>query len=62
LDRSTATLHDEWNPSADGVMQALAASGGQVFVGGSFTSLIGTPRMALGAISAVDTIFHDAFE
>lgn len=44
-----------WDPSADGIVYALAtdATGTRVFVGGTFISIGGAPRQRLAALDAV---------
>lgn len=53
--RADGTLDPTWNPSADGVVYALAASsdGSKIFVGGGFTNIGGGARGRLAAVSPV---------
>jgi outer membrane protein assembly factor BamB len=39
-----------WNPNANGTVHALAADGGTIFAGGSFTSVGGSARTGLAAL------------
>ena len=41
-----------WDPNANGTVQALAASGGRVYLGGSFSNVGGTARTRLAAVDA----------
>ncbi len=43
-----------WNPGADGQVNALAASGSTVYVGGNFDSVASTARAKLAAIDAAN--------
>lgn len=47
----TGTFDTSWTPSVNGPVFALAASGNQVFVGGLFTSVAGSTKSALAAVS-----------
>ncbi len=51
--RADGTLDPSWNPSADGVVYALAAAsdGSKVFLGGGFTTVGGSPRGRLAAVT-----------
>jgi hypothetical protein len=41
-----------WDPNANGTVQALAAGGGRVYLGGSFSNVGGTSRTRLAAVDA----------
>lgn len=51
--RADGTLDPAWNPSANGVVHALAASsdGSKIFLGGGFTSVDGQSRGRLAAVT-----------
>ncbi|MFZ2502505.1 MAG: hypothetical protein WAW88_07540 [Nocardioides sp.] len=51
--RADGTLDPTWNPSANGIVYALAAAadGSKVFVGGGFTTMGGTTRSRLAAVA-----------
>jgi hypothetical protein len=51
IDLSTGAV-TSWDPGANGSVQAVAASGGTVYVGGTFTTAGGASRTNLAAISA----------
>jgi hypothetical protein len=53
--RADGTLDPTWNPAANGVVYALAASsdGSKVFLGGGFTTVGGQTRSRLAAVSPV---------
>jgi hypothetical protein len=41
-----------WDPNVNGTVQSLAIGGGRVYLGGSFSSVGGTPRTRLAAVDA----------
>lgn len=53
LDRATLELDRDWNPSANGPVNALALApdGGALYIGGEFLTLAGQDRRRLGAVS-----------
>jgi beta-propeller uncharacterized protein DUF5122/List-Bact-rpt repeat protein len=52
LSSSTGTVDPDWNPNANGTVNALAVSGSDVYVGGNFSTLNGgtAPRLFLAKI------------
>ena len=62
LDRATAAVSVDWRPSLDYAAITLAASSGMVYIGGNFTTVDGSSREGLAAVSAVEGIFQDGFE
>jgi hypothetical protein len=50
LDTFSGAAMGGWDPSPDGVVEALAVSNVTVYAGGSFTTLGGQPRTYLGAL------------
>src|SRR5690349_4771198 len=51
IDLSTGAV-TSWNPGTDGSVQSIAASGGTVYVGGTFATAGGAARTNIAAISA----------
>jgi hypothetical protein len=51
LDATTGEL-TAWDPSANGLVYSLAASGGTVYAGGTFTSIGGQARKRIAALDA----------
>ena len=61
--KADGNLDLDWNPGADGVVYALAASadGSKVFLGGGFTTVGGQPRGRLAAVSAATGALVDGW-
>lgn len=53
LRRSDRTLDTSWNPYANGAVYALAVSGSDIYVGGTFTNISGTAHTNVAKISTV---------
>ena len=54
LDSAATGLATAWDPSANGQVNALAASGGTVYAGGLFTDMGGTPRSRIAALDGAN--------
>ncbi|HYO31417.1 MAG TPA: hypothetical protein VES21_01130, partial [Nocardioidaceae bacterium] len=52
FDVATKTFDSSWRPNPNGVVTSLALSGGDVYLGGDFSSVAGTPRTDLAAVDA----------
>ena len=50
-----------WNPNANGTVYALLASGGNIYVGGSFTSVGGVPHKNLAEVDGTDGALVTSF-
>jgi trimeric autotransporter adhesin len=50
-----------WNPNANGTVYALLASGGNIYVGGSFTSVGGAPHKNLAEVNGTNGALVTSF-
>ena len=60
VDMTTGALLP-WNPNANGTVYALLASGGNIYVGGSFTSVGGAPHKNLAEVNGTDGALVTSF-